>query len=454
MQQLRLVPKISPKSEFAEQSKELADQLDKIIADRTKSPAASPDETQMTDEQRASLYVSQLVDLRCPQFSQPGDILVYAGIVDGKPDRNPPTAKLRQMQMAAVPALLKALEDDTPTRTIYHWRDFAHNRHVWRVSDFAWHILRDISKKELGNKPVVGFTFTSMPPEVRKRTIDEANQWFAGNKSSSVDDRMFGLFESGNPEDWKTAGAYFVQKKDKRAVAPLVKKIPQARPFNAGELSELAAGFDDASVIPVIQNVMTTAPEAADRIRAAIALWDLGDKSGIPLAIDFAKAEKQPYGNWEEPIWFLMKSKTPEGIDTLTSLVKDAPPKRAGEVVETITRSISGDLWGERRGPAGCVEICPVLLAGADRNDYCDMTVNNIKVRIKDAAARALAALREGPGDTPGRVASFKLKYFNQLEPDESKRDSQIADLKKWYESNKHQLEWDAKNQKVVVKSK
>jgi hypothetical protein len=358
------------------------------------------------------------------------------------------------MGMAAVPSLLKSLEDDTPTRTVYHWRDFAHNRVVWRVSDFAWNILRDITKKDLGNQAVVGFTFTSMKPEQKRQAIAEAKQWYAANKSLSEDDRMLAFFDSHNPEDWKTAAEYFLPKKDKRAVAPILKKIPEAGHFGVGKLCELVAGFGDQSAIPVLQKVLKSAPETSDRMSAAIALWDLGDKSGIPVAIEYAKSDKQPYGNWEEPIWFLMRSKTPEGIDALKSIVAKAPADRVGEVIETIASSVSGDLWGEHRKAAGCVEVCPILMTAMDRNELTGATVNDVKVRIKDAAARAMALLREGAGDSPGRFASVDPKLFDQVEPDEKKRDAQINALKQWYEANKDRLIWDEQNHKLGVTGK
>jgi hypothetical protein len=452
---LRLVSKISPKSEFADKSKDLADRLDKVIAEKAGKPAKQLDESKLNDEERANLYVSQLVDLHCFQFAQPGEIEPYLAVVNGMPDQNPSTAKLRQLQMTAVPVLLKALEDETPTRTVYHWRDFAHNRVVWRVSDFAWNILRDITKKDLGNQAVVGFTFSSMMPEQKRQAIAEANQWYAANKSLSADDRMLAFFSSHNPEDWKTAAEYFLQKKDKRAVAPILKKIPEAGQFGAGKLCELVAGFGDQSAIPVLQKVLKTAPEASDRMSAAIALWDLGDESGVPAAIEYAKADKQPYGDWEELIWFLMRSKHPNGIKALSQIINTAPTQRVAEVIETIAESISGNLSGERRQPAGCVEVLPMLITAMDRNEYTGATVNDVKVRINDSAARAMVLLREGASDSPGRFASVDPKMFDQVEPDEKKRDEQIDALKKWYEENKDRLVWDAQNQKLgVVKGK
>ncbi len=451
---LRLAAKISPKSAFAFDAKELADRLDKIIAQQGAKPAAKVDENKLDNEQRASLYVSELVNLRCPQLSQPGFIERYLAIVDGKPDQNPPTLKLRQMQMAAVPVLLTALEDDTPTRTVYHWRDFARRRLVWRVSDFAWQILRDITQKEFGNQAVVGFTLSSMKPEDKHQAIEEAKEWYAANKSLSANDRMLAFFESPNSEDWFTAANYFQQKKDARAVAPILKKIPVANQFDKGKLCELVAGFGDRNATPAIQKVLRTAPEPADRISAAIALWMLGDKSGVRVAINFAKAEKQSYGNWEEPIWFLMRSKTPEGIDALKAMVTKAPANRVADVIETIGSSITGELWGQRREPAGCVEVCPILMTAMDRKEYTGATVNDVKVRIKDNAARAFVLLREGSLESPGRFASVDPKLFDQDEPDEKKRDAQITALKQWYEQNKGKLIWDSAKRKLTVKDR
>jgi hypothetical protein len=154
---LRLILELSPKGEFAVQSKDLLDHLEKLIADE-KKPKQPLDESKLKDSELADLYVSRLKDVHCPQMMQPGFIMPYMGTVVGKPGDALPTVKLKDMGMAAVPALIKALDDEAPTRTVYHWRDFHHSRLVWRVSDFAWNILRDITHKDFGNRNSVGFT--------------------------------------------------------------------------------------------------------------------------------------------------------------------------------------------------------------------------------------------------------------------------------------------------------
>lgn len=450
---LRLVKELSPKGQYAAQAQGLAKHLERLVAEDGKKPKTSVDESRLSDVEKAKRYISELRDLRSPQTSQPGDITPYWGIVEGGASLIPPTVKLRAMGIKAAPALIEALDDDTPTRTVYHWRDFHRSRVVWRVSDFAWAILRDTTKKELGYRPVVGFTVSSMKPEEKRLVIEGIKKWYAATKDLSPDDRIFASFSSHEPEDWLKAGRYFLDKKDSRAVKPLLEKLTQAGSFRKGDLCELVVKFGDPIAKKPIREVMETAKEHSDRLSAAIALWTLGDSAGTPVAVKYVKAEEQPYGGWDTPVWFLMRTRTKEAMAALKSLVTEAPAKRAGEILDYITASITGDLWGERREPAGCVEICLVLIAAMDRGEYTGRTVNDIKIRIKDSAAKAFVLLKEGTkGRFGGRFVNVDLKVFNELEPDEAKRDVQIRGLKDWYERNKSRLTWDSKERKLVVK--
>jgi hypothetical protein len=115
-----------------------------------------------------------------------------------------------------------------------------------------------------------------------------------------------------------------------------------------------------------------------------------------------------------------------------------------------MTVAISGDLWSE---PAGCVEIVPIFVAAMDKADYTGGSINDIKMRIKDVAATAFVLLREGTDDHGKRkFVEVDRRLFNQLEPDESKRDAQIEELKRWYEKNKDKLAWDSKQNRLTIK--
>ena len=201
--------------------------------------------------------------------------------------------------------------------------------------------------------------------------------------------------------------------------------------------------------------VMKTADQHDDRLSAAIALWTLGDNAGIPVAIEYVKANIR-YGNWDEPVWFLMRTKSKDSIDALKFVVVESSSdsdREAGKLIGFITASITGDLYGKRREAAACVEICPVLIAAMGRDGYTGGSGNNIKIRIKDAAAKAFVLLREGT-DNPfsGRFFRVDSELFNELEPDEEKRDAQIKALIEWYEKNKVNLSWDSKKGRLSVK--
>jgi hypothetical protein len=451
LKHLILVSRISPQGKFAAQADELAGRIGRLIANAAKAPSTLVNDKRPEDEP-ARLLLSQLIDLHCSQMSQPGSINPWLAMDRGQPVLLPPTRLLANMGMKAVPVLIEALEDQTPTRTVYHWRDFYHARQVWRVSDFAWVILREITKRNFGEQPVTGFTFSEMPREEQRRVIAEIKGWYAKNKEQTPDERMLGFFSGPDPKDWTTAGLYFLRKKDPRAVMPLLQKIPSANSFVKGDLCELVAKFKDQSAKPVIQTVLTTAQEPSDRMHAAIALCELGDNSGVPLAIQYLKQKDQPYGNWEEPIWFLMRTRNAEAMTALRAMVIDAPPRRAAEIVATIEKSITGELWGRQREPAGCIEVCAVLIAAMDRAEPSGAAVNNNPLRIKDLAARAFATMRQGQKES--RVNRLNPALFDELQVDAHKRDAQIDSLKQWYREHNDRLQWNSRSQQLFAEEK
>lgn len=451
---LRLAARLSPGAKFGTDIDDLTTRLEKLIAEREQPGTAQIPEAALTDSQKADRYVAQLKDLHCRQWGQPGWINPFVAFAGEQADENPPSQRLLDLEMGAIPALIKALLDDTPTRTVYHWRDFHHSRVVWRVSDFAWTILRGITDREFGNRRIVGFTMSSMEPDERQAVIREIEEWYAENKDRSPDDRKYSAFASHDPDDWLTAGRYFLEKQDKRAVTPLLKLIPGARDFSKGQLCELVARFGDQTARPVLADVLKRDTEPADRMSAAIALWAMGDSSGVPVAIDYLKEADQPYGGWETPAWFLVQSHTNDGLEALRSVVIEGPARRASEVMFFIEKAVTGDGpgAGASREPVPSAEICPLLVAAMDRDVPTDGSINGVEIRIKDSAAQSLARLRQGLDDPSVGFSSVDPELFNQLEPDVKKRDEQIAALKGWYQENKDRLVWDAKQRKLVVK--
>jgi len=175
---LRLVVQLSPNGAFAPQALDLIPRLEKLIAEQNNN-VQPVDESTLSDREKAALYITQLKDLRCPQSGQPGTIEAY--INEDYLSTLPPSQKLRLLGMPAVPALLMALEDETPTRTVFHRRDFDDFRQVWRVSDFAWYVLRDISHNNFGHAPrsFYGSPFSTMQPAEKAQVIQDVRRWQA-----------------------------------------------------------------------------------------------------------------------------------------------------------------------------------------------------------------------------------------------------------------------------------
>jgi hypothetical protein len=460
--QLKMAIAVAPASEFSKQSVDLVKALERLIAEDAKRAQEKPqpaNESKLSDDERIALYITQLKDISCRQIMQPGHLSPYFAVLvsdsrgGSKPDDKLPSQKLRDLGDKAVPALIKALEDDTPTRSVYHWRDFARSRVVWRVSDFAWHILQDITENDLGNRAIVGFTFSYMEPEEKRQVIAEAKRWHEATRNKSPEERMMALLESDNERNWQTASDYFLARKDRRAVPVLVKHLTKniETNFTAGKLCGVIAQFGDRSVTPTIREVLNKGVGASDRLEAAIALWELGDASGVPVAIDYIKAEPQPYGHWDTPVWFLMYSHRPEAIAALREMVVGASVDRVAEVLTHMAVAISGNLWGGKRKPAGNAQCAAVFLEGLKRGETTKYEVGTVRQRIKDKAAIALAVLKNG-GDVFGPFVHVDKKTFNDAEPDPAKRDAQIADLRAWYEKHNGRLEWDQKIGKLRVK--
>ncbi len=448
---------LAPTADFGEDRHELITQLEKRVGEPT-SGQKLPDVPPYGSDAMARVYVAELVNLRCLQSGQPGSIDPYWKEYSYEEDPSLPTTKLLKLGMDAIPALIDALEDDTPTRTVEHWRDFHRSRKVWRVSDFAVRVLSDISQKS--------FVYhRKLKPEEKQAVIAKIRAWYAESSGMSEDDRMLELFNSQNEEEWFRAGEYFLQKGDKRAVSPLLSNIPKASPRRKSTLCQLVAYFGDPSAKDVIHEVMRSAEEPSVRMGAAIALFRLQDYSGIPLAIEYVAAEERPREpglGFDDrlPVWLLMSSKKPEAMETLKRALMEGSPERAGSLLRSISALIPGSFVSGndfQLESAASIELCPVLIAAMDRIDTIHNRGNLPRLRVKDGAAMAFALMKGhakeiAPGFIDGRFLEIDPAVFDQKEPDAAKRDQQISALQRWYADNKNNLVWNQETKRLEIK--
>ncbi len=449
IQHIKLSIEISPDADFREDRKKLVSQLESIVENEPEKKSA----LSVVDES-PDVYIAQLVDLHCEQDGQPGFINPFQSPAFLPGYQDIPTIKLRELGMPAVPALIAALENDTPTRTVFHFRDYAHNRYIWKVSDFAWNILRQISSMDFGYKRSTGFTFGLMEPEQKKVVIDAINRWYK-TKDLSEEEQMLARFQSQDFEEWMTAAAYFMKKNDRRAIPPLLENLKKAGPQREGNLCGIIARFGDLSTKDAIREITEPEHEPFDRMLAAQALDELGENAAVPMAMELIKSNKDEYPKWTIEVNVLMKSKTPESMEFLKSELLTDTPYRANKILSLISELTPGSRGFES---AGSVELAPVVVAAMDRADLVGEKAPSdlANFRVKDQAAIVFALMKghakaDERGKVDGRYPEIDPAFFDENEPDISKRDAQIDALKKWYADNKAKLVWNAASHRLEI---
>jgi hypothetical protein len=415
-------------------------------------PDSKPvDASKLTKTKRAELYLSQLPGLKCHEAytSEGHQFEPFVGVVAGELDENPPTVKLAKLGMAAVPLLIKALDDETPTKSVESSID---GPRVWLVSDFAWVVLRQTLQRDFTDDNIYHRSPTSIPADQRKLVYQRMKDWYEKHKDLSHNEMLLTYFDSPKPGDWFTAGKHFAAKKDKRAVSPLVAKLSVAKPETKGYLCKLVGEFQDPSTQDPLRQVLATAEDPFDRAFAALALGNLGDTSGVPAVVDYLSAKKESAKEQNELIWFLMHVHTPEAIAGLNSLVLQAEPRLAEEILWDMHSAIEGLANGQPVESAGSVEILPVLLAAMNRPDSAERESFGLLLSIRDRAIAAFLLLKDGTdyglyGDEP----TDDLFAPKALLPEPQGKQLAI-DLQTWYETNRPNLRWDTAKKRLVMK--
>lgn len=169
--QFRIVATEYANTYYADESRELADLLDKMIAEDSdfKKPLKVDD---LELKSKIKFHIHNLRDVVAYQFSQPGYCHVLNGFsISGDETYNAAVA-LRDIGEPAIPYLIEILEDRRPIRGVGYWRNFRPNRTVLRYQDAAIQIIDAIRSENAYDRRTTSSYFSTERPEKRTEIIE------------------------------------------------------------------------------------------------------------------------------------------------------------------------------------------------------------------------------------------------------------------------------------------
>lgn len=156
---------------YADQSKELADLLDKMVAEDAKYTPPK-DIASLELDQRIDFHIYNLRDVVAYQFSQPGYCHVLNQLRLPDDERYNSAEALRDIGEPAIPRLISLLDDRRPIRAVGYWRNFHPNRTVLRYQDAAIQIIDAIRSGNPYDRRTTSSYFSTERPETQKAVIE------------------------------------------------------------------------------------------------------------------------------------------------------------------------------------------------------------------------------------------------------------------------------------------
>ena len=156
---------------YSDQSKELADLLEKMVVDDVdyKPPANI---ALLELKQQIDFHIHNLRDVVAYQFSQPGYCSVLNQLDLPDDDSYNAAVALRDIGEPAVPRLIELLNDRRPIRAVGYWRDFQPTRTVLRYQDAAIEIISAIRSDRAYERRTTSSYFSTERPEIQRAVLD------------------------------------------------------------------------------------------------------------------------------------------------------------------------------------------------------------------------------------------------------------------------------------------
>lgn len=156
---------------YADQSKELADLLDKMVAEDA-AFTAPKDVASLELNEQIDFHIHNLRNVVAYQVTQPGYCYVLHTIRSSDDKRYDAAQALRDIGEPAIPRLIELLDDRRPIRAIGYWRNFNPNRTVLRYQDAAIQIISSIRSSNPYEPRTTSSYFSTERPETQKAVIE------------------------------------------------------------------------------------------------------------------------------------------------------------------------------------------------------------------------------------------------------------------------------------------
>ncbi|MHC4199063.1 MAG: hypothetical protein ACYSU0_03665, partial [Planctomycetota bacterium] len=242
-----------PMSYYAEDSRELAGLLDKMI-EEDRAWKEPEDIEKLNLEEKVRYNVHRLRDVACYQTSQPGMCDVTSDWAQKEGTYNA-AIELLKIGEPAIPALIEVLDDRRPTRSVGHWRHFWPTHTVLRCQDAAIQVLDELLPAALYRRSSTSAYFSTEPPAVRREATARIRRWHERSKGKTAVEKMWIAVEE-RPGiypllDLLTSLAFDHGHKQ-RVLGELRKLYDERDPYQRPQISHLMCRLGDTSNVPEV----------------------------------------------------------------------------------------------------------------------------------------------------------------------------------------------------------
>lgn len=377
-----------PGSEYVEPAKTNADLLMRMISeDNTHARTAPTNLAQLPVEQQVSKLIFQLRDQTGFQSMNPGRCSVFD---DPHGSTNTPAHQLARLGYAAVPQLIAALDDSTPSRAMGWW----YGIHL-TVGDCAEQILERIAGRNfLDNQLPSDMSDSSQLAATRKAV----ESWRAEFKVKGEKEMLVEGVTTPN-QDTPAQTEMLCERYPDIAVATLIRGVQAAtNSWVQGWLVDDLSKFDEPRVSDFLNHEMINAPFLDERVRAAYKLLGRERQKVVPAMIreweNIPKHQTNDEGGSLED--FLAKCDSVEAINALGKDLREHPAEMRYSVIWYVG---DANTWGNTNpySPATLNAMEKILVSALDDTEqHAGMTgLANMKTvydpRICDLAGYFLA---------------------------------------------------------------